>query len=107
MMKKALFLFSVLTLTVTFLHAQVVHIDLDLLSGKRQPNPSEVQAMRAEEANHPNIAAAMHEVEGAMAHLKAAPDGEFGGHKGDAEVALRQAWFSLRKALYFRLYHGG
>jgi hypothetical protein len=42
-------------------------------------------------------------MKGAMHRLHDAPD-DFGGHKAQAEADLKQAWISLRKALYFRLY---
>jgi hypothetical protein len=45
----------------------------------------------------------MNDIGDAMKHLHEAPD-DFGGHKGQAEADLKQAWISLRKALYFRIY---
>jgi hypothetical protein len=39
-----------------------------------------------------------------MRDLHAAPD-DFGGHKAQAENDLRAAYISLRKALYYRLWH--
>jgi hypothetical protein len=103
-MKKVLFL-SVFMVSASFLFAQnpKVFIDLDVIVGNRAPAPNEMQLMRAEEKNHPNIAKSMHDIEDALKHLHEAPD-DFGGHKGQAEADLKQAWVSLRKALYFRLY---
>ena len=78
-------------------------ISIEVVLGNRPPSPNEVQLMRAEEAKHPNITNAMHDIEKSMRSLHNAPD-DFGGHKGQAEADLKQAWISLRKALYFRLY---
>ncbi|MDP9042823.1 MAG: hypothetical protein M3N30_12645 [Bacteroidota bacterium] len=78
-------------------------ISIEVIMGNRPPSPNEAQLMRAEEANHPNIANAMHDIEKSMRSLHNAPD-DFGGHKAQAEADLRQALISLRKALYFRLY---
>lgn len=104
-MKKTVFLFSFVMMFASLSFAQPGprRIDMDVIIGNRQPAPYELQQMRAEEANHPNVAKAMHEIEKAMAHLNDAPD-EFGGHKAQAQADLKQAWISLRKALYFRLY---
>jgi hypothetical protein len=101
-MKKLFFFFSILMLSATLSHAQL-RISADIIMGTRQPNRGEAQAMRAEEAQHPNIARAMNNVQSALDALKSAPD-TFGGHKGQAEADLRQAWISLRKALYYRIY---
>jgi hypothetical protein len=101
-MKKMLFL-SIFMATASILFAQRAFIDVDVIIGNRPPNPSEMRMMRAEEDKHPNIAKSMHDIEDAMHHLHDAPD-DFGGHKAQAEADLKQAWISLRKALYFRLY---
>jgi hypothetical protein len=79
------------------------NISIEVIVGNRPPSPNEAQLMRAEEANHPNITNAMHDIEKSMRALHNAPD-DFGGHKAQAEADLKQAWISLRKALYFRLY---
>jgi hypothetical protein len=79
------------------------NISIEVIVGNRPPSPNEAQLMRAEEANHPNITNAMHDIEKSMRALHNAPD-DFGGHKAQAETDLKQAWISLRKALYFRLY---
>lgn len=102
-MKKIVFFFSILVLTTSLSFAQAPRIDIDIIIGNRPPAPSEAQLMRAEEAKHPNITRAMHDIEKSMQALHEAPD-DFGGHKGQAEADLKQAWISLRKALYFRLY---
>jgi|SRR5580704_6136432 hypothetical protein len=78
-------------------------INIEVVLGNRPPSPNEAQLMRAEEEKHPNITNAMHDIEKSMRSLHNAPD-DFGGHKGQAEADLKQAWISLRKALYFRLY---
>ena len=102
-MKKALFIFSVLIASVTFVHAQGPRIDIEVILGNRPPAPNEAKLMNMEEAKHPNIAKSMRDIGDALKHLHEAPD-DFGGHKGQAEADLKQAYTSLRKALYFRLY---
>ena len=103
-MKKAAIILSFLMVSTTFLLAQPPpKINVEVIIGNRPPAPNEVNLMRAEEANHPNIANAMHDIEKSMKSLHNAPD-DFGGHKAQAEADLKQAWISLRKALYFRLY---
>jgi hypothetical protein len=105
-MKILSLLFCTLMLSATSLFAQnhpQGTIDLEVVMGNRPPAPNEAQLMRAEEANHPNITNAMHDIEKSMKALHNAPD-DFGGHKAQAESDLKQAWISLRKALYFRIY---
>lgn len=102
-MKKVVFFFSILLLSTSFSFAQGPRITIDVIIGNRPPAPNEAQLMRAEEAKHPNITNAMHDIEKSMRALHDAPD-DFGGHKGQAEADLKQAWISLRKALYFRIY---
>jgi len=104
-MKKALFVLVITIASANVSHAQRVEgrIGIDVVLGNRAPTPNEVNAMRAEEMRHPNIAKSMHDMEDAMKHLHKAPD-EFGGHKAQAEADLKQAWVSLRKALYYRIY---
>jgi hypothetical protein len=104
-MKKLFFLFLVM-ISVSSLSAQqgpVGRIDIQVILGNRPPAPNEANLMRIEENRHPNITKAMHDIGDAMKHLHEAPD-DFGGHKGQAEADLKQAWVSLRKALYFRIY---
>jgi|ERR1700678_4135365 hypothetical protein len=106
-MKKLILSLSVLLLVSavsTKSFAQVISVDV--IIGNRPPAPNELNLMRAEEQKHPNIAKAMHDLEDGIKHLHEAPD-DFGGHKGQAESDMHQALVSLRKALYFRLYHGG
>ncbi len=103
-MKKSVLLFSSLLLSFSFLTAQPPpHINIEVIVGNRPPSAKEAQLMRVEETNHPNITNAMHDIEKSMKALHNAPD-NFGGHKGQAEADLKQAWISLRKALYYRLY---
>ncbi|HZY39348.1 MAG TPA: hypothetical protein VFE53_21980 [Mucilaginibacter sp.] len=104
-MKKALFILAIAIASASASFAQGVagRISIDVIIGNRQPNPNELNMMRVEEARHPNITKSMHDLEDAMRHLNEAPDA-FGGHKGQAQADLKQAWISLRKALYFRLY---
>jgi hypothetical protein len=106
-MKKIFFFFSILMLSAALSHAQIAvqlpRISVDVIIGNRPPSPNEAQAMRAEEARHPSIAHAMYNIQNSLQALHAAPD-VFGGHKAQAEADLRQAYISLRRALYFRLY---
>jgi hypothetical protein len=102
-MKKALFIMAIAIASANVSFAQRVGISIDVITGNRAPAPNEANLMRAEEAKHPNIAKSMHELEKAMQHLQDAPN-DFGGHKAQAQADLKQAWISLRKALYFRLY---
>jgi hypothetical protein len=59
-------------------------------------------SIQSEEAAHPRLVKAIHEMHHALEELKAAPD-DFGGHKGQAVKDTEQAIHSLKKALYFRL----
>jgi hypothetical protein len=103
-MKKQAFLLSILLVSASFLFAQSTEkINIDVIIGNRPPAPNEAQLMRAEESGHPNITNALHDIEKSMKALHNAPD-DFGGHKAQAEADLKQAWISLRKALYYRLY---
>jgi hypothetical protein len=102
-MKKVILMLAVVLAGGTFSYAQTARINIEVINGNRPPAPNEMQLMRSEELRHPNIAKAMHDMEDAMKHLHEAPD-DFGGHKALAETDLKQAWISLRKALYFRLY---
>ena len=101
-MKKVFFFFAVLMLSAALSHAQI-RISADVILGNRAPNPTEMRAMQAEEAAHPNIAQAMNNVKSALDALDRAPD-NFGGHKALAAADLKRAWQSLRRALYYRLY---
>ena len=106
-MKKLILSLSVLLLVSTVstrTFAQGPMISVDVIIGNRPPAPNELNLMRAEENKHPNIAKAMHDLEDGIKHLHDAPD-DFGGHKAQAEADMHQALVSLRKALYFRLYH--
>src|SRR5450755_3866008 len=101
-MKKLVILFSVLMLSASFSFSQPPpprNINVEVIIGNRPPSSTEAQLMRVEETNHPNVTNAMHDIEKSMKSLHAAPD-EFGGHKAQAEADLKQAWISLRKALY-------
>jgi len=103
-MKKQAFLICALMVSASFLFAQSSErINIDVIIGNRPPAPNEAQLMRAEEAGHPNINNAIRDIEKSMKALHNAPD-DFGGHKAQAEADLKQAWISLRKALYYRLY---
>jgi hypothetical protein len=104
-MKKVLFVLAIMIASAQLTFAQRVGpgISIDVVMGNRPPNRAEARLMHTEEANHPNIAKSMHDLRDAMEHLQEAPD-EFGGHKAQAQADLKQAWISLRKALYYRLY---
>jgi hypothetical protein len=59
------------------------------------------ESPRQEAAEHPRIAAAIHEMEDAIAYMEAAPH-DFGGHKAKAIEATRHAVEQLKLALVFR-----
>ena len=104
-MKKLVFL-SMFLMSASFIFAQQgpkVFISIDVITGARPPAPNEARLMQIEEREHPNITKSMHDIGDALKHLNEAPD-DFGGHKGQAISDLKQAWISLRKALYFRIY---
>ena len=103
-MKKLVFVLSIFLVSASFSHLQAQFISIDVISGNRPPAPNEMQLMRAEENRHPKIAQAMHDIEKSMRALHEAPD-DFGGHKAQAEADLKAAYISLRKALYFRIWH--
>ena len=103
-MKRIVFVLSIFLASASFSHLQAQFISIDVISGSRPPAPNEISLMRAEEQRHPKIADAMHSIERSMRDLHAAPD-DFGGHKAQAESDLRAAYISLRKALYYRLWH--
>jgi len=102
-MKKAILFSCILMAVAVVSNAQPPRIAIEVIIGNRPPAPNEVNLMRAEEARHPNITKAMHDIEASLRALHDAPD-DFGGRKGQAENDLRAAYISLRKALYFRLY---
>jgi len=58
--------------------------------------------MRSEEAAHPRLVKAIHEMREALKELKEAPD-DFGGNKGAAIADTEKAIHSLKRALYYRL----
>jgi len=58
--------------------------------------------MQQEEAAHPRIVKAIHEMRDGLKELEEAPN-DFGGNKGAAIHDIKQAIHSLKKALYFRL----
>jgi len=110
-MKKLLFVLAIVVASTSVSFAQSVAVGgavggvrLDVILGNKPPAPAEVNLMKAEEANHPNIAKSMYDLQDALQHLQQAPD-NFGGHKVQAETDMKKAWISLRKALYYKLYH--
>jgi hypothetical protein len=62
---------------------------------------SHAQTVRTEAANHPRIAAAIRELEGAITYMERAPH-DFGGHKAAAIRDSRAALAELRAALAYR-----
>jgi hypothetical protein len=62
---------------------------------------ADAQTVRSEAAAHPRIAQAIRDIEDAVAYMEAAPN-DFGGHKGAAINASREAVRQLRAALEFR-----
>jgi hypothetical protein len=63
--------------------------------------PLFAETMPEEKTDHPRIAKAIHELEDAVAYMRAAPH-DFGGHKADAIKASENAIAQLRLALAFR-----
>jgi hypothetical protein len=59
------------------------------------------QTIRSEAANHPRIAAAIRELEGAIVYMERAPH-DFGGHKAAAIRDSQAALVELRAALAYR-----
>ena len=59
------------------------------------------QNAATERATHPRIAAAIHELNDAIAYMEAAPH-DFGGHKAAAIESSRRAVRDLNLALQFR-----
>lgn len=58
--------------------------------------------IQSEEAAHPRLVNAIHEMKEALREMERAPD-EFGGNKAAAIRDTRVAIHSLKKALYYRL----
>jgi hypothetical protein len=58
--------------------------------------------IQQEEAAHPRLVKAIHEMRDALRELEEAPD-DFGGNKARAIADTKQAIHSLKKALYFRM----
>lgn len=100
-MKKTILVVCILAACNSFSFGQRINIEVVL--GNRPPAQNEARLMKIEEARHPNITKSMQDIGDALRHLHEAPD-DFGGHKAQAEADLKQAWVSLRKALYFRIY---
>lgn len=58
--------------------------------------------MKSEEAAHPRLVRAIHEMREALKELREAPD-DFGGNKAAAIRDTEKAIHSIKKAVYFRL----
>jgi hypothetical protein len=59
--------------------------------------------IQSEEAAHPRLVRAIHNLQDVLKELESAPD-DFGGNKAAAIRDTHQAIHSVRKALYFRLH---
>jgi hypothetical protein len=59
--------------------------------------------IQSEEAAHPRLVKAIHNLQDVLRELQAGPD-DFGGNKAAAIRDTAQAIHSVRKALYFRLH---
>jgi len=101
-MKKVLFILAIVIASDSATFAQSGTIRIEVINGFTKPNPNEANLMKVEEARHPNVTKSMHDLENATQYLRQAPD-DFGGHKAQALNDLKQAWISLRKALYYRI----
>jgi hypothetical protein len=77
----------------------ILFAGLMLASGTMQH--THAQTIRSEAANHPRIAAAIRELEGAIAYMERASH-DFGGHKAAAIRDSRAALVELRAALAYR-----
>ena len=91
--------FGTKILTTTTL-AAVMSLGALLQSATVQAQPA--LTIQQEEAAHPRLTKAIHEMRDALAELEAAPN-DFGGNKAAAVRDTKQAIHSLKKALYFRL----
>jgi hypothetical protein len=78
-----------------------VALAASLLFAPLGANIANAQTVRSEAAAHPRIAQAIRDIEDAIAYMEAAPN-DFGGHKGGAINASREAVRQLRAALEFR-----
>lgn len=63
--------------------------------------PALAEGVKAEKAEHPRIAKAIHELEDAIKYLEEAPH-DFGGHKAAAVESSKKALEDLRAALAYR-----
>lgn len=59
-------------------------------------------SVQSEEAAHPRLVKAIHEMREALREMREAPS-DFGGNKAQAIKDTEQAIHSLKRALYFRL----
>ena len=59
-------------------------------------------SIQSEEAAHPRLVKAIHEMRDALKEMREAPS-DFGGNKSQAIKDTEQAIHSLKRALYFRL----
>jgi hypothetical protein len=106
-MKKTIILLA-LVFSSSFIFAQQVTekitISIDVILGKRPPAPNEAQLMQAEEARNPQLVDAMHHLEAAKAMLEMRPNENYGPTRNQAINDVNQAWQSIRKTLYYRLW---
>ncbi len=105
---KMVIILAVLLSASSFIFAQQVveriTISLDVITGKKPPAPNEAQLMQAEEARNPQLVDAMHHLEAARAMILERPDENYGPSRQQAINDVNQAWQSIRKALYYRLW---
>jgi hypothetical protein len=59
--------------------------------------------IQSEQAAHPRLVRAIHDMEASLREMEGAPD-DFGGNKAAAIRDARVAIHSLKKALYYRLH---
>ncbi len=71
-----------------------------IVSAQTSQEPK-VQNVRSEEARHPRIAKAIHQLEDAMDYLSKAPH-DFGGYRVQAMADCKKAIESLKMAMHYR-----
>ena len=84
------------------LSAGALSVIAALAAGSQSVMAAPQLTIQSEEAAHPRLVKAIHEMREALKELKEAPH-DFGGNKGAAMADTEKAIHSLKKALYFRL----
>ncbi len=72
------------------------------MAGISTPALAQQYTIQSEEARHPGMVRAIHELEAALRTVETSPD-DFGGRKEQAIRDMRAAIHSLKSALYYRL----